>query len=189
MSGWGREVAAGTRSMASGPFSGATRRHAPLLPPDQHSRITSGADPGCSFLTAGSLSDSLARCEGVDEYGVLYLGSDVFCAFMESIGRGVLRSRLVPEVQVQQRGFSKIRFTTSLRLMDLVSSGGPPGWARKVARRAEVDIRIRNAGPRHCGITQRSRKASTIIPGTIPVGPLALCTTAAPPHWKLLDLP
>jgi len=58
------------------------------------------------------------------EYGVLYLGSDVFCAFMESIGRGVLRSRLVPEVQVKQRGFSKIRFTRSLRLMDLVSSGG-----------------------------------------------------------------
>jgi hypothetical protein len=58
------------------------------------------------------------------EYGVLYLGSDLFCAFMESIGRGVLRSRLVPRVQVQQRGFSKIRSTRSLRLVDLVTSGG-----------------------------------------------------------------
>ena len=58
------------------------------------------------------------------EYGVLYLGSDEFCAFMESIGRGVLRTRLVTRNQVEQKGFSKIRFTKSLRLIDLVSSGG-----------------------------------------------------------------
>jgi RES domain len=58
------------------------------------------------------------------EYGVLYLGSDEFCAFMESIGRGVLRTRLVTKNQVEQKGFSKIRFAKSLRLIDLVSSGG-----------------------------------------------------------------
>jgi hypothetical protein len=33
------------------------------------------------------------------DYGVLYLGSDERCAFMESIGRGVLRTRLVPAAQ------------------------------------------------------------------------------------------
>jgi len=58
------------------------------------------------------------------EYGVLYLASDPFCAFMESIGRGVLRTRLVPRVQVQKRGVSQIRVTQPLRLIDLVSSGG-----------------------------------------------------------------
>jgi hypothetical protein len=58
------------------------------------------------------------------EYGVLYLGSDPFCAFMESIGRGMLKTRLVPSAMIQQKGLSKIRFTRSLRLIDLVSSGG-----------------------------------------------------------------
>ena len=58
------------------------------------------------------------------EYGVLYLGFDQFCAFMESIGRGVLKTRLVPSAMVQQKGLSKVRFTRSLRLIDLISSGG-----------------------------------------------------------------
>jgi RES domain len=58
------------------------------------------------------------------EFGVLYLGSDEFCAFMESIGRSVLRTRLVPRTLVQQKGVSRVRFTKSLRLIDLVSSGG-----------------------------------------------------------------
>lgn len=58
------------------------------------------------------------------EYGVLYLASDPFCAFMESIGRGVLRTRLVPRAQVQERGLSQIRMTQPLHLIDLVSSGG-----------------------------------------------------------------
>lgn len=48
------------------------------------------------------------------EYGVLYLGSDIYCAFMESIGRGALKTRLVPRVQVQQRGVSQIRATRPL---------------------------------------------------------------------------
>jgi hypothetical protein len=58
------------------------------------------------------------------EYGVLYLGADLFCAFMESIGRGVLRSRMVPRSQLHLRGVSKVRFRRPLRLVDLVSSGG-----------------------------------------------------------------
>ena len=58
------------------------------------------------------------------EYGVLYLGADEFCAFMESIGRGALRTRLIRAAQVHERGFSKIRFKRPFRLIDMVSSGG-----------------------------------------------------------------
>jgi hypothetical protein len=58
------------------------------------------------------------------DYGVLYLGSDERCAFMESIGRGVLRTRLVPASQLKTRRLSKIRFSRELRLVDLVASGG-----------------------------------------------------------------
>ncbi len=57
-------------------------------------------------------------------YGVLYLGADAYCAFMESIGRGVLRTRFVPSSQLNLRGLSKIRFRRDLVLVDLVNSGG-----------------------------------------------------------------
>ena len=30
------------------------------------------------------------------DFGVLYLGGDEYCAFMESIGRGALKTRFVP---------------------------------------------------------------------------------------------
>jgi hypothetical protein len=58
------------------------------------------------------------------DYGVLYLGADERCAFMESIGRGVLRTRLVPASQLKTLEFSRVRFSTELRLVDLVASGG-----------------------------------------------------------------
>jgi hypothetical protein len=58
------------------------------------------------------------------DYGVLYLGADEHCAFMESIGRGVLRTRLVPASQLKSHQLSKIRFSRELRLVDLVASGG-----------------------------------------------------------------
>jgi hypothetical protein len=58
------------------------------------------------------------------DYGVLYLGADERCAFMESIGRGVLRTRLVPAAQLKALQFSKVRFSKELRLVDLVASGG-----------------------------------------------------------------
>ncbi len=57
-------------------------------------------------------------------YGVLYLGSNERCAFMESIGRGVLRTRLGPGVQLRTRELSKLQFSRELRLVDLVASGG-----------------------------------------------------------------
>lgn len=58
------------------------------------------------------------------EYGVLYLGADAWCAFMESIGRGVLKTRFVPGSQLKLTLLSKIRFTQPLRLVDMVASGG-----------------------------------------------------------------
>jgi hypothetical protein len=57
-------------------------------------------------------------------YGVLYLALDEYCAFMESIGRGVLRTRFVASGQLRSRALSKIRMKDDLRLIDLVSSGG-----------------------------------------------------------------
>jgi hypothetical protein len=58
------------------------------------------------------------------DYGILYLGSDARCVFMESIGRGVLRTRLVPASQLKSHQLSKIQFSSELRLVDLVVSGG-----------------------------------------------------------------
>jgi RES domain-containing protein len=58
------------------------------------------------------------------EYGVLYLGADEYCAFMESIGRGALRTRFIPAIQLKQARLCKIGFARNLRLVDLAGSGG-----------------------------------------------------------------
>jgi len=44
------------------------------------------------------------------DFGVLYLGGDEYCAFMESIGRGALKTRFVPNAQLKGTGLAKIRF-------------------------------------------------------------------------------
>jgi hypothetical protein len=54
----------------------------------------------------------------------LYLASDEYCAFMESIGRGALRTRFVPAVQLKQGRLCRIGFSKNLRLIDFVGSGG-----------------------------------------------------------------
>ena len=58
------------------------------------------------------------------DFGVLYLGGDEYCAFMESIGRGALKTRFVPNAQLKGTGLAKIRFKRTLRLIDMVTSGG-----------------------------------------------------------------
>ena len=58
------------------------------------------------------------------EYGVLYLAEDPECAFMESIGRGLLRTKLVPESTLVARGLSTLTLTRDLQVLDLVSSSG-----------------------------------------------------------------
>lgn len=58
------------------------------------------------------------------DYAVLYLGGDEYCAFMESIGRGALRTRFVPGSQLRGTALAQIRFTATLRLIDMVTSGG-----------------------------------------------------------------
>src|SRR6478736_5586851 len=50
------------------------------------------------------------------DYGVLYLGADEFCAFMESIGRGALSTRFVPALQLKQARLCKLGFSRNLRL-------------------------------------------------------------------------
>ncbi len=57
-------------------------------------------------------------------FGVLYLGGDDYCAFMESIGRGALKTRFVPGSQLKNMALAKIRFNETLRLIDMVRSGG-----------------------------------------------------------------
>ena len=58
------------------------------------------------------------------DYGVLYLGADEYCAFIESIGRGVLKTRFVSASVLRQRTFSKVLVKGNLRLIDMVNSGG-----------------------------------------------------------------
>jgi hypothetical protein len=58
------------------------------------------------------------------DFGVLYLGGDEYCAFMESVGRGALRTRFVPRTQLKSAGLAKIRIKRTLRLVDMVTSGG-----------------------------------------------------------------
>jgi hypothetical protein len=58
------------------------------------------------------------------DHGVLYLATEEYCAFMESVGRGALRTRLIPGSVLKLRALSKIRLTKDLRLVDMVSSGG-----------------------------------------------------------------
>ena len=43
---------------------------------------------------------------------------------MESIGRGALKTRFVPGRQLKTMGLAKIRFKETLRLIDMVTSGG-----------------------------------------------------------------
>ena len=43
---------------------------------------------------------------------------------MESIGRGALKTRFVPSTQLKVSGLAKIRFKRTLRLIDMVTSGG-----------------------------------------------------------------
>lgn len=56
------------------------------------------------------------------EYGALYVGEDAECAFLESIGRGLLRTRLVPERMLLERGYSELVAKRALRVIDLVIS-------------------------------------------------------------------
>lgn len=58
------------------------------------------------------------------EYGVLYLAEDPEGAFMESIGRGVLRTKLVPQAALETRGIAVFSLVRELRVIDLASTSG-----------------------------------------------------------------
>jgi len=58
------------------------------------------------------------------DFGVLYLGGDEYCAFMESIGRGALKTRFISASELKGSALAKIRFKRTMRLIDMVTSGG-----------------------------------------------------------------
>ncbi len=104
-------------------------------PADLHGReplihIASKADvwfrsyrTGCDPVFFGKSQTNRWDAPG-GEYGVLYLGGDEYCAFMESIGRGALRTRFIPASQLRHGRLCRIRFSRDLRLVDLAGSGG-----------------------------------------------------------------
>ena len=55
-------------------------------------------------------------------YGVMYMGADLQCAFIETFGE-MVRSGLVTMAALKLKKFSLIRPSRPLRLVDLVSSG------------------------------------------------------------------
>lgn len=84
---------------------------------------------------------------------------------MESIGRGVLRTRFVPISQLKLTELSEIQFLKDLRLVDLVASGGltrvgaegslPSGSGYRNSQRWSRALRSHPAKPD--GIYYRSR--------------------------------
>jgi hypothetical protein len=107
------------------------------------------------------------------DFGVLYLGGDEYCAFMESIGRGALKTRFVPGSQLKSTGLAKVGFKRILRLVDMVTSGG----LTRLASRADPATRIRNDGlgrseripPSPMGST--TARATTRRAASLPVRP------------------
>lgn len=105
------------------------------IPPDFDARqlLLHHAPPGTRWYRSHHLSrDAIHFGRGGSQrsdspagtYGVLYLAADPYGAFMESIGRGVLRTRFVPTQTLRERGLAEIVSTAPLHLMDLAASGG-----------------------------------------------------------------
>ena len=55
---------------------------------------------------------------------MLYLAEDPEGAFMESIGRGVLRTKLVPQPALEARGIAVFSLVREMRVIDLASTSG-----------------------------------------------------------------
>jgi len=92
------------------------------------------------------------------DFGVLYLGGDEYCAFMESIGRGALKTRFVPGSQLKSTGLAKVGFKRILRLVDMVTSDAPcltSGSGYKNSQRWSRALRAHPSKPD--GIYYRSR--------------------------------
>lgn len=62
------------------------------------------------------------RCPS-GEFGVLYLGVDEHCAFIETLGQGT-GIRVVTASALKKRGWAQVRISRKLALIDLVKSGG-----------------------------------------------------------------
>jgi hypothetical protein len=56
------------------------------------------------------------------EYGVLYAGKDIPCAFIETFGRD-MGKRFVTEAELRLRGLARIEIASPLRLVDVTGEG------------------------------------------------------------------
>jgi hypothetical protein len=134
-------------------------------------------------------------------YGVLYLGLDEHCAFMESIGRGVLKTRFVPSSELRQRGLSTIRFAQDLSLVDMADSGGltrlgaegslTSGQGYKNPQRWSQALRSHGCNPH--GIRYRSRHdparlACALFDHCKPLLEIAAAFVAWADHPKLAEI-
>ena len=97
------------------------------------------------------------------DFGVLYLGGDEYCAFMESIGRGALKTRFVPGSQLKSTG-----------LVGLTRIGAESSLTR-----------IRNAGLVHSGSIRRSQTGSTTARAMTRLEWHPRCSTIAGIRWRL----
>jgi len=56
------------------------------------------------------------------KYGVLYLGADVDCAFIETLGHETGKN-VIAEAELMSRGLARVRVRGGLRLVDLTAQG------------------------------------------------------------------
>lgn len=57
------------------------------------------------------------------EFGVMYIGADEHCAFIETLGQET-GCRIVTTAALRERGWARVTLSRPLRLIDLVASGG-----------------------------------------------------------------
>ncbi len=57
------------------------------------------------------------------EFGVMYMGGDEHCAFVETLGQET-GCRIVTTAELLKRGWARVSLSRSVRLIDLVASGG-----------------------------------------------------------------
>jgi len=119
------------------------------------------------------------------DFGVLYLGRDEHCAFMESIGRGALKTRFVPNTQLKVLGLAKIRFKWTLRLIDMVASGGLTRLgAESNLTRAVPATKTRSVGLGRSESIPRSQMGSTTARAMTRLEQRPRCSIIVRLRWK-----
>ena len=55
---------------------------------------------------------------------MLYTAETHECVFLETNGRSYLRKRHIPRIDIEEAGFTRIRFKRDVRLVDIASATG-----------------------------------------------------------------